>query len=113
MDTETEVHEPTVPEPELQEHPVARQRRETAPAAPPVKVESLFADVLLEPRDRQRRGRALATTLSFAFQCLLVAVLLVVPLMYTDKLPTAQLVTFLVAPPAPPPPPPACCGGRS
>lgn len=32
--------------------------------------------------------------------------MLAVPLMFTEELPKAQLLTFLVAPPPPPPPPP-------
>lgn len=44
--------------------------------------------------------------LSFALQILAVAVLVLIPLIYTDTLPKAQLTSFLVAPPPPPPPPP-------
>ena len=40
---------------------------------------------------------------SFIFQCVLVGVAILVPLIYTDTLPTAQLTSFLVAPPPPPP----------
>jgi len=43
---------------------------------------------------------------SFIVQCVLVGVAILVPLIYTDTLPTAQLTSFLVAPPPPPPPPP-------
>ncbi|MCC7175895.1 MAG: TonB family protein [Bryobacterales bacterium] len=43
---------------------------------------------------------------SFIFQCILVGVAILIPLIYTDTLPTAQLTSFLVAPPPPPPPPP-------
>lgn len=39
-------------------------------------------------------------------QCLLVIVMILVPLIYTEALPKQQLLTFLVAPPPPPPPPP-------
>jgi periplasmic protein TonB len=37
---------------------------------------------------------------------LLVGILILIPLIYTDALPKTQLMTFLVAPPPPPPPPP-------
>ena len=37
---------------------------------------------------------------------MLVGVLILIPLIYTDALPKTQLMTFLVAPPPPPPPPP-------
>ncbi|HZU41599.1 MAG TPA: TonB family protein, partial [Terriglobales bacterium] len=39
-------------------------------------------------------------------QSLLVAILILIPLLYTEALPKQQLMTFLVAPPPPPPPPP-------
>lgn len=43
---------------------------------------------------------------SAAFQVLFVAVLLAIPLIFTDALPRTMLSTMLVAPPPPPPPPP-------
>jgi protein TonB len=43
---------------------------------------------------------------SFMVQVVLVGLLVLVPLIYTDTLPRAQLTSFLVAPPPPPPPPP-------
>ena len=36
----------------------------------------------------------------------MLATALILPLMFTEALPKAQLLTFLVAPPPPPPPPP-------
>jgi hypothetical protein len=53
-----------------------------------------------------RRKRLSTTILSFTLQVLLVGVLILIPLIYTDALPKTQLMTFLVAPPPPPPPPP-------
>jgi protein TonB len=44
--------------------------------------------------------------LSFVGQCALIGVAILIPLIYTDTLPRAQLTSFLVAPPPPPPPPP-------
>ena len=53
------------------------------------------------------RPSGLSTTiLSFALQVMLIGVLILIPLIYTDALPKTQLMTFLVAPPPPPPPPP-------
>jgi len=43
---------------------------------------------------------------SFVFQCFLVGIAILIPLIYTDTLPATQLTSFLVAPPPPPPPPP-------
>jgi protein TonB len=44
--------------------------------------------------------------LAYYGQFLLVGVMILIPLIYTDALPKTQLMTFLVAPPPPPPPPP-------
>ena len=65
----------------------------------------MFSDSLLE-FGVQRKRKAWATTASFIFNCLAIATMLIVPLLFTEDLPKAQLLTFLVAPPPPPPPPP-------
>src|SRR5256712_1219741 len=44
--------------------------------------------------------------IAYIFEAILVGVLVLVPLISTEALPKAQLMTFLVAPPPPPPPPP-------
>ena len=44
--------------------------------------------------------------IAYIFEILVIGVLVIVPLIYTEALPKAQLMTFLVAPPPPPPPPP-------
>ena len=67
----------------------------------------LFSDSLLESSLPERRRRSLATTISIVFQCVVIGALLILPLMFTQALPTQQLLTYLVAPPPPPPPPPA------
>jgi protein TonB len=96
----------------LQElEPQVQERRETAPAPEPIRAvlpwqRPLFADSLLDVPEGQRRRRSTAAAISFAVQCVLIALLVIVPLMYTDTLPTPQLLTFLVAPAPPPPPPP-------
>jgi periplasmic protein TonB len=43
---------------------------------------------------------------SFVLQMLMIGVIVLIPLIYTDSLPKATLTSFLVAPPPPPPPPP-------
>jgi protein TonB len=65
----------------------------------------MFSDSLLEFGTQNKR-KALATTTSFIFNCIVIVVMLAVPLMFTEELPKAQLLTFLMAPPPPPPPPP-------
>lgn len=67
----------------------------------------MFEDSLLESGNRFRSGKRAGTTLlSFTLQILLLIVLILIPLIYTEALPKQQLMTFLVAPPPPPPPPP-------
>jgi len=66
----------------------------------------MFEDSLLESGGRLRTKRGFTTILSFILQALLVAILILIPLLYTEALPKQQLMTFLVAPPPPPPPPP-------
>jgi len=44
--------------------------------------------------------------IAYMIQAIIVALTVLVPLIYTEALPKAQLMTFLVAPPPPPPPPP-------
>jgi protein TonB len=65
----------------------------------------MFSDGLLE-FGPQRKRKAFATTTSFILNCLAILVMLAVPLKFTEDLPRAQLLTFLVAPPPPPPAPP-------
>ncbi len=89
-----EAHPPTPSAEELQ-----RLLQSSAPARP------MFSDSLLRYQG-QRRRQTLATTLSFIFQCLMLGLLLLLPLCFTQELPKSQLLTFLVAPPPPPPPPP-------
>jgi len=101
MSTATEVRKPEVKKPVQ-----VRDPRRVPPSAPEVQVEQFFSDVLLETSGLQRRRRTLSAVLSFVVQCLLLGVLLIVPLMFTDVLPQQQLLTFLMAPPPPPPPPP-------
>jgi protein TonB len=67
----------------------------------------MFEDSLLESSGKLKSGRQKYTTaVSFLIQSLLIGVLILIPLIYTEALPRQQLMTFLVAPPPPPPPPP-------
>jgi periplasmic protein TonB len=66
----------------------------------------MFEDSLIESGNRLKTKRGATTILSFVLQMLLLGVLILIPLIYTDALPKQQLMTFLVAPPPPPPPPP-------
>src|SRR4051794_12916538 len=43
---------------------------------------------------------------AFVGQIVFIGVMVIIPMIYFDVLPTTQLTSFLVAPPPPPPPPP-------
>jgi periplasmic protein TonB len=102
----TEIHEPEVKEvkPARRAGVTVLPRKElvTATAFVP---RAMFSDSLLEFDETSKR-RAFATTTSFIFNCVAIGVMLIVPLLFTEDLPKAQLLTLLVAPPPPPPPPP-------
>ncbi|MCS7024165.1 MAG: energy transducer TonB [Bryobacteraceae bacterium] len=55
---------------------------------------------------RGKTNKPWTVFVSFVTQLALVGVMILIPLIYTDTLPKAQLTSFLVAPPPPPPPPP-------
>ena len=99
-----EIHEPEVKE-------VKPAGRGTAAVLPKSELVArftprpMFADSLLE-FGQQKKRHAFATTTSFVLNCLAIGVMLIMPLVFTESLPKAQLLTFLVAPPPPPPPPP-------
>jgi hypothetical protein len=100
-----------IPEMEVQEAP--QIHKVAAPVSSlerlmtaPVQVRPLFSDSLLQYSGQKRR-QTWATFASFMLQCLMLGVLLLLPLYFTQELPKSQLLTFLVAPPPPPPPPAA------
>jgi len=66
----------------------------------------MFEDSLIESGNRLKTKRGATTVLSFVLQMMLLGILILIPLIYTEALPKGQLMTFLVAPPPPPPPPP-------
>ncbi len=66
----------------------------------------MFEDSLVESGGRLKGKRGTTTLVSFVLQILLIGILVLLPLIFTEALPRQQLMTFLVAPPPPPPPPP-------
>lgn len=66
----------------------------------------MFEDSLLESSGRIRTNQKWTTPLSFLVQALLVGILVLIPLILTEGLPTRLLMSAIVAPPPPPPPPP-------
>ncbi|MBV8207054.1 MAG: TonB family protein [Acidobacteria bacterium] len=67
----------------------------------------MFEDSLIESGNKLQTKRGATTLLSFILQMMLVAILVLVPLIYTEALPMKALMsTVIIAPPPPPPPPP-------
>jgi len=102
-----EIHEPEVKEVKPASRPAVVVLPRPEPAkGPAFAPRMMFSDSLLE-FGPQRRRKAFATTTSFILNSLFIGIMLAVPLMFTESLLKAQLLTFLIAPPPPPPPPPA------
>jgi protein TonB len=101
-----DIHEPEVKEAKpATRPPAAVLPRTELVLGPQIQQRALFSDSLLE-FGAQRKRKAFATTTSIIVNCVAIGILVVVPLLFTEDLPKAQLLTFLVAPPPPPPPPP-------
>jgi protein TonB len=66
----------------------------------------MFEDSLIESGGKLKTKRLWTTLFSVFLQAILIGVMILIPLIYTEALPKQQLMTFLVAPPPPPPPPP-------
>jgi periplasmic protein TonB len=66
----------------------------------------MFDEMVESTATRKRTNKSWAVVLSAIVQGLILFVLILIPLIYTEALPRAMLTTFLVAPPPPPPPPP-------
>jgi periplasmic protein TonB len=66
----------------------------------------MFEDSLLESGGRLKTKRGRTTTFAIVLEVGLIGLMVLMPLIFTEALPKAQLMTFLVAPPPPPPPPP-------
>lgn len=66
----------------------------------------MFNELLESSSGRKKTNTSWSVVLSAAVQILLLSVLILIPLLYTQALPKAMLATPLVAPPPPPPPPP-------
>jgi len=64
-------------------------------------------DYMLESSPfKRKRENPWAYLVSIIFQTLLIGVMILIPLLYTEALPQNMLSSILVAPPPPPPPPP-------
>ena len=66
----------------------------------------MFEDSLIESGGKLRTKRGRTTTISFILEAVIIIIMILIPLMFTEALPDAMRMTFLAAPPPPPPPPP-------
>jgi periplasmic protein TonB len=66
----------------------------------------MFEDSLVESAGRIKTNQGWTTSISFLVQALMIGVLVLIPLILTEGLPTRMLMAAIVAPPPPPPPPP-------
>lgn len=63
-------------------------------------------DQLVISGEMQKTHKPWAVTLSAIVQTIILGIMILIPLIYTEALPKGMLNTFLVAPAPPPPPPP-------
>jgi protein TonB len=66
----------------------------------------MFEDSLVESGGKIKTKRGTTTVISFILEIIFLGVLVLLPLIFTEALPTKQIMTMLTAPPPPPPPPP-------
>src|SRR6202140_3466159 len=66
----------------------------------------MFEDILIESGGRLKTQRGRTSVVAFTIEFMIIGVMVLIPLIFTEALPKQQLMTFLVAPPPPPPPPP-------
>lgn len=66
----------------------------------------MFDELVVSSVVKKKTNAPWTIFVSTAIQCGLVAILILIPLIYTEALPRTMLTTLLVAPPPPPPPPP-------
>ena len=66
----------------------------------------MFDEMVVSTSNRKKTHTRWTIIVSIVGQVGILAVLILIPLIYTQALPTAMMATMLVAPPPPPPPPP-------
>jgi len=66
----------------------------------------MFEDSLIESGGRLKTKRGWTSIVSFLIQFMIIGVMVLIPLIFTEALPKTVTLGFLVAPPPPPPPPP-------
>ena len=70
----------------------------------------MFDDLVESTSEKKKTNKGWAVILSGLVQTVILGILILIPLIYTEALPKAMLSTLLIAPP---PPPPSLLGPRS
>jgi protein TonB len=66
----------------------------------------MFEDSLIESGGKLKTNRGWTSIVSFALEFVIIGVMVLIPLIFTEALPKGTTLFMLVAPPPPPPPPP-------
>jgi periplasmic protein TonB len=66
----------------------------------------MFEDSLIESGGKLKTKRGRTSMVAFLIEFMIIGVMVLVPLIFTEALPKGQMMFLLVAPPPPPPPPP-------
>jgi periplasmic protein TonB len=66
----------------------------------------MFEDSLIESGGKLKTKRGRTSVVAFMIEFMIIGVMVLVPLIFTEALPKGQMMFLLVAPPPPPPPPP-------
>src|SRR6202158_2549286 len=66
----------------------------------------MFEDIVISSPHPLKTNKPWTVVVSMIAQSIFLAILILIPLIYTEALPKTLMATLLVAPPPPPPPPP-------
>jgi protein TonB len=66
----------------------------------------MFEDSLIESGGKLKTKRGRTSVVAFVIEFMIIGVMVLIPLIFTEALPKGQMMFLLVAPPPPPPPPP-------
>ena len=67
----------------------------------------MFEDSLIESGGKLKTKRGRTSAIAFVLEVMIIGVMVLIPLIFTEALPKGTTLFMLVAPPPPPPPPPA------
>ena len=66
----------------------------------------MFEEMVVSTSTNKKTNKPWTVVISMAFQVGFLAILILIPLIYTEALPKTLMSSILLAPPPPPPPPP-------